>query len=209
MIVTRELLVYLGACQEAMDWFDTQSIHGLSRLAFIRALKDRDCPSYYADWAASKEGLFSAAAVEFSGTGVRLDVWRVRGEGIDGTVEYTDLSVIKPLIDAQVEPKIAAEADHFHVYAQYLHNDGGYISVPCDLDSDTAPEAIHYVSSNMFTGVYEQFDNFPDAKHRCLEIKQQRRDQYASTYHVLQKIEETGSSEGEIGELLVYTGVTL
>lgn len=209
MIVTREILVHLGACQEAMDYLDAQNIWGLSRLAFIRALKEGACPEYYASWAASNDaGLFSGAAVDFAKSGTRLNVWRVRGDGFDSLVEYTDLSVIKPLIDAQVDPKIAAESDHFHVYAQQLHDDGGYISVPCDLELDTAPEGAHYVASNMFTGSYEQFDTFLDAKRRCLEIKKMRRDQHASAYHVLQKIEEPDGND-EIGELLVHTGVTL
>jgi len=131
------------------------------------------------------------------------DVWKIWGDGIDSTVEYTDLVTVKSLIDAKVDSKVDAEADHFHVYAQYLHDDGGYISVPCALDSDTAPEAGHYVASNMFTGSYEQFDNFLDAKRRCLEIKQMRRGQYASAYHVLQNTGPDGSA------VIVYTGETL
>lgn len=131
------------------------------------------------------------------------DVWKIRGDGIDSTVEYADLVTVKALIDAQADSEVDAEADHFHVYAQYLHDDGGYISVPCALDSDTAPEAAHYVASNMFTGSYEQFDNFLDAKLWCLEIKQIRRDQYASTCHVVQNTGVDGS------EVIVYTGVTL
>jgi hypothetical protein len=209
MIVTRELLVHLGACQEAINWFDTKNLTGLSRLAFIRALKDSDGPADYAEWAASKQGLFSAEAVEFVGTGVRLNIWRVCGEGFDPLVEYTDLAVIKPLIDAQVDPKIAAESEHFHVYAQQMCSEGGCLSVPCDLESDTAPEGCHYATFNMFTGVYEDFDSFLDAKRRCSEIKKLRRDQYASTYHVMQKIEEADSSEGGLSDLLVFTGVTL
>jgi hypothetical protein len=208
MIVTRELLVHLNACQEAMDYLDTQDVWGLSRLAFIRALKDKGCPEYYAEWAASKRGLFSGAAVDFAGTGEKRDVWRVRGEGFDASVEYTDLAVVKSLVDAQVELKMLAEAEHYHVYAQQLHTDGGYVSIPCDLDSDTAPEAAHYVSSNVCTGVYEPFDNFLDAKRRCLEIKQFRRNGHAAQYFILQKIEEPDSSD-EIGELLAHTGATL
>lgn len=137
------------------------------------------------------------------------DVWKIWGDGVDSTVEYTDLVIVKSLIDAQVNSKVDAESDHFHVYAQYLHDDGGYISVPCALDSDTAPEAAHYVTSNMFTGSYEQFDNFLDAKHRCLEIRQIRRDQYASAYHVIQNtgLDDNGMPDGS--EVIVYTGVTL
>lgn len=131
------------------------------------------------------------------------DVWKIRGDGVDSTVEYTDLVIVKSLIDAKVDSKVNAESDHFHVYAQYLHDDGGYISVPCALASDTAPEAAHYVASNMFTGSYEQFDNFLDAKQRCLETKQIRRDQYAASYHVVQNTGVDGS------EVIVYTGVTL
>ena len=217
MIVTRELLVHLNACQEAMDWLDTQSVWGLSRLAFIRALKERDCPEYYAAWAASqKDGLFSGAAADFAGTGERRNIWRIRGEGIDPLVEYTAvesdieaLVVMKAVIDEQVEAKLALEAECFHVYAQQTCSEGGCLSVPCDLESDTAPEGCHYATFNMFTGAYEDFDNFLDAKRRCLEIKKVRRDQYASTYHVLQKIEEPDSSEGAVGDLLVFTGVTL
>ena len=131
------------------------------------------------------------------------DIWRVRGDGFDSTVEYTDLAVIKLLIDAKVDLHINAEASHFHVHVQYIHDDGGYIYVPCDLELDIAPEAVHYIASNMFTGSYEQFDNFLDAKQRCLEIKQIRRDQYAATYHVVQNTGVDGS------EVIVYTGVTL
>jgi hypothetical protein len=216
MIVTRELLVHLGACQEAMDWFDTKNLNGLSRLAFIRALKESDSPTDYAAWAASKEGLFSGVAAEFAGTGERRNVWRIIGEGLDPLFEYTAvesdtdaLTVMKAVIDEQVEAKIALDAEYFHVYAQQLSPDGGCISAPCDLESDTAPEGCHYATFNMFTGVYEDFDSFLDAKRRCLEIKKLRRDQYASTYHVMQKIEEADSSEGGLSDLLVFTGVTL
>jgi hypothetical protein len=137
------------------------------------------------------------------------DIWKIRGDGFDSTIEYADLAVIKPLIDAQVEQKIAVESAHFHVYAQYLHEDGGYISLPCDLELDTAPHAAHYVTSNMFTGSYEQFDNFLDAKQRCLEIKQIRRNQYACTYHVVQNTGLDGNGVPDGSEVIVYTGVTL
>jgi len=137
------------------------------------------------------------------------NIWRIRGDGFDLTVEYTNLTALKPLIDAQVEQKIAAEFAHFHVYAQHLHEDGGYISVPCDLEVDTAPDAGHYISSNMFTGSYEQFDNFLGAKQRCLEIKQIRWNQYASTYHVVQNtgLDVNGIPDGS--EVIVFTGITL
>lgn len=131
------------------------------------------------------------------------NIWRVLGDGFDSTVEYTDLAVIKPLIAAKVDLDIEAEASHFHVYAQYLQEDGGCISVLCDLEVDTALDAVHYVSSNMFTGSYEQFDNFLGAKQRCLEIKKTRRDQYASAYHVFQNTGPDGSA------VIVYTGETL
>lgn len=218
MIVTRELLIHLNACQEAMDWLDTQNVWGLSRLAFIRALKERDCPEYYAAWAASqKGGLFSGAAADFAGTGERRNVWRIRGEGIDPLVEYTAvesdieaLVVMKAVIDEQVEAKLALEAECFHVYAQYINSEGGCLSVSCGHESGTEHEECnHYATFNMFTVAYEEFNNFLDAQRRCLEIKKMRRDQHASTYHVMQKIEEADASEGEIGELLVYTGVTL
>lgn len=216
MIVTRELLVHLKACQEAMDWFDTKNFNGLSRLAFIRALKESDCPIDYVEWAASQQGLFSGVAADFAGTGERRNLWRIIGEGVDPLVEYTAvesdteaLAVMKAVIDEQVEAKLALEAECFHVYAQQTCSEGGCLSVPCDLESDTAPEGCHYATFNMFTGAYEDFDNFLDAKRRCLEIKKVRRDQYASTYHVLQKIEEADASEGAVGDLLVFTGVTL
>jgi hypothetical protein len=117
--------------------------------------------------------------------------------------------VMKAVIDEQVEARLALEAEYFHVYTQQMCSEGGCLSVPCDLESDTAPEGCHYATFNMFTGAYEDFDNFLDAKRRCSEIKKLRRDQYASTYHVMQKIEEADSSEGGLSDLLVFTGVTL
>jgi hypothetical protein len=137
------------------------------------------------------------------------NIWRIRGDGLDPTIEYTDLAVIKEIIDAQVALKIDADASHFHVYAKYFYEDGGYIFEPCPLDSDAIPESDTYVASNMFTGSYEEFDNFIEAKQRCLEIKQIRWNQYASTYHVVQNtgVDENGIPDGS--EIIVYTGATL
>lgn len=217
MLVTRELLVHLNACQEAMDWFDTKNLNGLTRLAFIRALKESDGQPYYVEWAASKSrGLFSGAAAEFLGTGERCNVWRIIGEGIDPLVEYTAtesdveaLEMMKIVIDEQVDLKMAAETSYFHVYAQQINSEGGCLSIPCDLEFDTAPEGDHYATFNIFTGTYENFNTFLDAKQRCLEIKKTRRDQHACTYKIVQKVEEFDASEGAVGDLLVFTGVTL
>jgi hypothetical protein len=217
MIVTRELLVSLVPCQEALDWADAQdwgaNRWGMTRGEYIRTMRENtNTPEEYMEWITSTtEGLYSVPAMLAGSTTQLLDVWKVHGQGLDFSVEYTDLAVLKQAMTAAIQSRTDEESFAFHVQArQIIDQVGGYIATGVDSDTHMNTPADHYVTFNMYTGLYEQFATFAQADARNTELKNIRRTEISSTYHVYQKIQEVNDpEENAVNYFLIGTASTL
>ena len=202
MIVTRELLVSLVPCQEALDWADAQdwgpNRWGMTRGEYIRTMRENNNTSEeYMEWITSTTvGLYSVQAMLAGSDTQILDIWKVHGHGLDFSVEHTDLAALKQTMAASIQTMTDEEAFAFHVQArQTIDQVGGYIATGVDSETYMNTPADHYVAFNMYTGTYEQFATFAQADALNTELKNIRRTEISNTYHVYQKIQEVNDPE--------------
>jgi hypothetical protein len=202
MIVTRELLVSLVPCQEALDWADAQdwgaNRWSMTRGEYIRTMRENNnTPEEYMEWITSTtEGLYSVQAMLAGNDTQILDIWKVHGHGLNFSVEHTDLAALKQAMAAAIQSRIDEESFAFHVQARQIINEvDGYIATCVDSDTHMNIPADHYVAFNMYTGAYEQFATFAQADARNTELKNIRRTEISDTYHVYQKIQEVNDPE--------------
>ena len=174
MIITEQLLIDLGACQEPVDWCRDNNLYGQNRRDFTRSIKDAGTtrPDFYFKWCA--EMLFSAAALKCSNTHCYVDNYRVKN--IMGTsLDFTTLEEARQYIMDQCIAHHENEKHIFHVQARYRFGEDGYNSEMCCITLDTAPNADYYATFNPTTGQYENFDTYALARARALELKQERK----------------------------------
>jgi len=174
MIITEQLLIDLGACPEAIDWFRNNNLSGQNRRDVIRSLKaaGTTIPDYYFIWAA--EMLFSTGALKHSNTHSYANKYRAVSHMGNSTTFTTARAARQHITDQRIAHH-ESEKHIFHVHARYRIGEDGYNSEMCDITVDTAPVADYYATFNHTTGQYENFDTYALARARALELKQERK----------------------------------
>lgn len=207
MIIDEPMLVALGACQEAVDWFRDNGFYGQTRGQFMRATQTATdaglIPDYYFPWLA--EHLFKSPVAIKRVPHTVDPVFRITGPEADDTATYATKADAKAAM-------IAARQAHHQKYA-YLHhviariptkaNDGSVEARSLGLNNPNPPNrATSFDAFNLYTGLYESFNSYDMAVARAIELRDQFRAGIDASFRVYQQVTETETAQTALDEVL-------
>ena len=185
MIVTRDLLVQLGACQEALDWLDAQvpTLYGLRAIPFGTALFAARKSEWFL-WCMAvlqtHRGITAAGAVErFGAIQVATPL---------GVETVADLATAQATLAQRKAEHLKSIGHVFSVSACVRTPTGDLTITPCDISLATAPAGDYFQAFNHKLGTYMQHPDYPTARAYVLALQSEFVAARAGTYTIQQQI---------------------
>ena len=200
MIVTKELLLASGWNSHVIDTYIKDAYLGLLRQVCVDAIQADVNSGTQPDWLPSLTNslLRSGPAIFANGQYILNEKFTISGLGIDNPETiYTAKQDALNAIAAQQEAYFQSENFIFHVQARYKVGEDGWwsIDVTGSVNPDPGHPVDHYATFNMYTGLYEQFSDYPSAQARCDQLQQERQAEVALGYQMQQEIQEINNPE--------------
>lgn len=165
MIITRDLLVQLNACQGALDWLDVQvpTLYGLRGDPFAAALFTARKAEWF-NWCKAilhaKRGLMLAGPVERFGA--------IQVSTPLGIEAVADFGTAQNVLVQRKQDYLDSISYAFSVSACTQLSSGDLTMTPCDISLGTAPSGGYFQAFNYRTGAYTQHPNYPAARAYAL-----------------------------------------
>jgi hypothetical protein len=203
MIITKEL--FEGTtCQEFIDWIRAHpQYYGLNRKQFAKAIRDEEKAgltgnNWWADWL--DINYFKGDAIVQSGKAKRLGIYKAIIPGRDNPLEeFDNIEDALALLEVEKNKRIKEEDPFFHIHIRRDHGASGFQTLgECDTTKDTCepPTADAYFSTfNIFTGQYENFLTYGQAKNRMIELRKTRNETIGDGYLIAEKVQEIGATD--------------
>lgn len=185
MIITKNILIELGADEESLSWLDQHNFYGLDQNAFTEAVYNESGREDWRIWCVTT--LNSARAIllvphEFFG---------------EFKVEDNFFSTI----ESAREYARTLEVEHNKQF-DYLYSvnsmipleNGNTLNVPCNIYSEFCEIAPSYSAFDYKTNSYLQFETYTEAREHALQKKQERESSFPKKYYIEQQVKEIGGS---------------
>ena len=200
MIVDEAMLVALGACQEAVDWFRTTKFSGVTRREFMRATKAASdqglIPDYWFPWCA--ENLFKHPTAIKRVPHTVDDAFRIAGPDTDDSIVYATLNDAKAARAAMRDAHRFKNKDLHHIIARVPSKDDPNLVEARTMGFNAAnppKRATSFDAFNLFTGTYEPFPDYASAVQRAIVVRDQFRAGLDGSFRIYRQVTETETQQ--------------
>lgn len=208
MIITREL-IESSTCPEALQWADEHAyIYGLTRKEFSKLIRQKEIAgetpnNWWADWVDQnyKKGPALAHGKKLK----RLGIYKAIIPNITPQ-EFDNIEDALAVLEVAKNNVLKTEEDLYHVQARRRAGPNGYqIIQTCDITKDTCDITVvdeYFATFNLFTGQYEDFPTYIQAKNRMIELRNNRTAEHANSFVVEEKIQEIGDPDANYADFV-------
>lgn len=185
MIITKQILIELGADNESLSWLDQHSLYGLDHETFTNEVFNLSGRTDWQEWCKNKFASMQAMLLvphEF------LNVYRVTDK------IFTD-KISAELYAEQLNTEYNKQYDYLYsINARVIIENNDIANVPCDIYSDRCASARVYEAFDHNTNTYVDFLTYAEARAFALQKKQERETSIEPQFFVEQQVKEIGGT---------------
>jgi hypothetical protein len=215
MIITQAMINEL-TCEESIAWFNAHPEYfNLPRKEFRKRLREAEklrlTPNdWWADWA--DENFSKAEAIIHNKKLKRLGIYRTIAPN-ENPQEFDNIDDAIVNLKALRNSHIKTEDKYFQIQIRQQRGELGYeILNSCDITQNNCdlpnPDA-YFSTFNIFTGLYEDFKTYDQARNKLFELRTLRNLQISNSYAIEEKIAEVEDPELEApSDFIVVESIT-